>query len=155
MRVVVHQSRFWLFLVLIGALVSASLFAVGGSAESSGSASPEASPVASPAASPVASPMASPGASPAASSEIIIDISMIAFQTPLLEVTAGTTVTWENKDVVAHTVTHTPDSGDAIFDSGYFESGESWSYTFDDVGTFDYYCIPHPNMIGTVVVVEP
>ena len=155
MRVGVRQSRFWLFLGLIGVLAGASLFAVGGSAESGSSASPEASPAASPFASPMASPIASPVASPEVSSEIVIDIAMIAFQTAMIEIPAGTTVTWVNKDVVAHTVTHTPATGDVIFDSGYFQSGESWSYTFDEVGTFDYYCIPHPNMIGTVVVVEP
>ena len=32
--------------------------------------------------------------------------------------------------------------------------GDSWSYTFDEAGEFDYYCLPHPFMTATVVVEE-
>ena len=147
MQIVVRQSKYWLLIGMIVMISGAMLFAVGGSAESRILASPEASPQASPSASPVASPMASPGAS------ITIDIAMMAFQTTTIEIPVGTTVTWVNKDVVAHTVTHRPTSGSALFDSGYFNTGESWSYTFDTQGTFDYYCIPHPNMVAVIIVI--
>ncbi|MGI8486524.1 MAG: cupredoxin domain-containing protein [Thermomicrobiales bacterium] len=82
---------------------------------------------------------------------------MVVFQTPSVEIPAGTTVTWVNRDAVAHTVTHRPETGDAdaLFDSGYVQPGEFWSYTFGGEGTFDYYCIPHANMIGKVIVVVP
>jgi plastocyanin len=30
----------------------------------------------------------------------------------------------------------------------------SYSYTFEEAGTFDYHCTPHPMMLGTVVVEE-
>ena len=33
-----------------------------------------------------------------------------------------------------------------IFDSGRFMPGESWSYTFENFGTFSYYCTIHPWM---------
>jgi len=45
---------------------------------------------------------------------------------------------------------------DGIFDSGMVNAGESWSYTFDEPGTYPYYCMVHAWMQGTVIVeVEP
>jgi amicyanin len=73
----------------------------------------------------------------------------------VLRIKAGTTVTWTNDDNVMHTVTsgngntETPDN---LIESGYLEQGESFSYTFNKVGTYNYYCIPHPLMQGTVIV---
>jgi hypothetical protein len=39
-----------------------------------------------------------------------------------------------------------------IFDSKRFMSGDSWKYTFEDVGTFDYFCVIHPWMAGVILV---
>ncbi|CAN5619128.1 hypothetical protein BH24ACT5_BH24ACT5_12690 [soil metagenome] len=74
-----------------------------------------------------------------------------------MTVPAGTTVTWRNDDVVFHTVTSGTSTGtagtpDGTFDSGEVQPGGSFSYTFDDAGTFDYFCTPHPWMVGQVVV---
>lgn len=72
-----------------------------------------------------------------------------------LEVEVGTTVTWENRSSETHTVTSGSDgSHDEIFDSGSVPPGEDYSFTFDETGTFDYFCIPHPNMTGTITVVD-
>jgi nitrite reductase (NO-forming) len=30
--------------------------------------------------------------------------------------------------------------------------GQSFSFTFDKAGEYPYFCEPHPNMVGTVVV---
>ena len=60
----------------------------------------------------------------------------------------GTTVKWTNLDTAAHTAT-----GDN-FDSGNLKLGESWSYTFNEVGEFDYRCALHPTMKGKLVVEE-
>ena len=43
---------------------------------------------------------------------------------------------------------------DGVFDSGFFGAGKSWSYTFNQAGTFAYFCVIHPWM-EAVVVVEP
>ena len=72
----------------------------------------------------------------------------MTFPEDRLEVTVGTTVVWTNEDALAHTVT----AVDGSFDSGRLRSGDSWSYTFDTVGTVEFYCGPHPFMRGTVVV---
>ena len=65
-----------------------------------------------------------------------------------LMTTLGTTVTWTNNDTMAHTVTAVDNS----FDSGMIAPGQSWSYTFDRPGTFEYYCTLHPWMRAKVEV---
>ena len=65
----------------------------------------------------------------------------------------GDTVVWSNDDVAAHTVTSgIPPTPDGTFDSGIFMAGTTFSHTFDTLGQYDYYCIVHPWMIGTVLV---
>jgi len=61
------------------------------------------------------------------------------------------TITWTNRDTVPHTVS----SKDGLFDSGIIESGASWTFTFSNPGTFDYYCMLHPWMKGRVIVLMP
>lgn len=77
-----------------------------------------------------------------------------SFTPPTLEVQAGTVVTWTNKSDLVHTVTSgTPDNPDGMFDSGDIEPGETYTYTFNNPGTYDYFCIPHqPSMTGRVIV---
>ncbi|QLH84044.1 plastocyanin/azurin family copper-binding protein [Halosimplex pelagicum] len=100
----------------------------------------------------------------------------LAYAPKRIEVSAGTTVTFENVGNVGHTVTayeeEIPD-GATYFASGDFESqqaasdaysseqagnvpaGESYEHTFETTGTYEYYCIPHElnGMVGYVKVV--
>ena len=74
---------------------------------------------------------------------------------PALDVRVGDTVTWTNQDAAFHSVT----SGaygepDELFDSGYMDPGQSFSYLFEYSGTFEYYCTLHPWMEGTIQVME-
>ncbi|HID04807.1 MAG TPA: hypothetical protein EYH45_07350 [Candidatus Caldiarchaeum subterraneum] len=71
-----------------------------------------------------------------------------------IRVIAGynSTVVWTNDEEVP--VAHTVTSEEGIFDSGLFNSGESWNYTFTRAGIYRYFCIPHPWMRGSVVVEE-
>jgi len=68
----------------------------------------------------------------------------------------GGEVTWTNDDTLAHTVTSgipgDPESVGALFDSSIFMGGLTWSHTFDEAGTFDYFCMIHPWMAGQVIV---
>jgi plastocyanin len=80
-----------------------------------------------------------------------------AFYPGDLTVPVGTTVTWSNQDAVVHTVTSGTSDGlvgaaDGLFDSGLFGGGETFSYTFEEAGTFRYFCTPHPWMRATVTV---
>ena len=43
-------------------------------------------------------------------------------------------------------------SSSAEFDSGIMQSGQTFSYTFDSSGTFEYYCAVHPSMVAEIVV---
>ncbi|MDQ3984753.1 MAG: plastocyanin/azurin family copper-binding protein [Thermoproteota archaeon] len=43
-------------------------------------------------------------------------------------------------------------SSSAAFDSGIMQSGQTFSYTFDSSGTFEYYCAVHPSMVAEIVV---
>src|SRR5688572_30820880 len=42
--------------------------------------------------------------------------------------------------------------GDPLFDSGNIATGTSFSWTFNETGTFGYHCKIHPSMKGTVQV---
>ncbi len=72
-----------------------------------------------------------------------------------IEVSVGQTITWLNGDTVSHTVTSgnagDPDEG-TLFDSGAMIPGHAYSKTFEEPGTYEYYCIYHPTMVGEVVV---
>ena len=66
----------------------------------------------------------------------------------------GETVTWENTDNAAHTATSgSPSDGPSgVFDSSVIMVNGSYSVTFDEAGTYDYFCMVHPWMLGSVVV---
>lgn len=68
-------------------------------------------------------------------------------------VNSGDTVLWDNVDEAAHTVNSITDGApDGMFDSGLVLVNESYEFTFQDPGTYEYFCIVHPWMVGTVVV---
>jgi len=78
------------------------------------------------------------------------------FSPATLTVAAGTTVTWENGDGIAHTVTSATGSADA-YDMA-LASG-TVSHQFMTAGTYNYYCknhgfngTPPTGMHGTITV---
>ena len=67
----------------------------------------------------------------------------------------GETVTWDNTGgEAAHTASagNVDDGPSGVWDSSLIMVGQSYSYTADTAGTFDYYCMVHPWMEGTVIV---
>ncbi len=72
------------------------------------------------------------------------------FEPATITINVGDTVTWRNTDDVPHTST----SDDGVWDSGALAPGEEFSFTFEEAGTFPYFCEFHPGMEGTVVVQE-
>lgn len=70
-------------------------------------------------------------------------------------INSGETITWYNADTVSHTATSgsdsDPDEGQ-LFDSDAILSKQAFTLKFDNKGTFDYYCIYHPSMVGEIVV---
>ena len=93
-----------------------------------------------------ATPSVSAPAAPVSGSQVTID--GFAFAPATLTVSAGTSVTWTNRDEEPHTVV----AGDGSFRSPGMGTGATFSHTFSTAGTFDYVCSIHPMMRGTVVV---
>lgn len=81
-----------------------------------------------------------------------VTIKDFAFGPSSITVKRGTTVTWTNQDDVRHDVT--PVKSDDFEQSEMLGKGQSYSVTFDKVGTFAYFCSPHPYMKGQVIVTE-
>ena len=87
------------------------------------------------------------GPPPTTATVSLIDES---YQPPGLEVAVGATVVWENIDGDDdHTVTST----DGVFDSGVLSAGTAFEHTFEEPGTYRYFCAIHPEMEGTITVV--
>ena len=90
--------------------------------------------------------------SPGARQNTIV-ITNYAFYPETLVVKRGTSVTWVNMDPVPHTVdsgTHEKHTG--VFSSGLLGRMESYSFTFNEAGTYVFHCDPHPYMTGKVIV---
>lgn len=77
-----------------------------------------------------------------------------AFQSASIEVAVGTTVFWTNQGAGPHTSTSgTSPAPSGLWDSGVMQPGNSFARTFDEPGTFSYFCQVDPvEMQGTVVV---
>ncbi len=79
-----------------------------------------------------------------------MNMQNFAYQMANIQVRAGTTVTWTNQDNVPHSVTFK----NGMKDSGLFYQEQSFSYTFNTPGTYQYYCTVHPYMVATVTVIS-
>ncbi|HEX7280347.1 MAG TPA: cupredoxin family copper-binding protein [Solirubrobacterales bacterium] len=79
-----------------------------------------------------------------------VDIVEFTYQPDPVVVQAGGKVIWQNQDTAPHTAT----ADDESWDTGTIEKGKLGSETFKEAGTFAYFCEIHPDMRGTVEVVE-
>jgi plastocyanin len=77
-----------------------------------------------------------------------VTIHNYAYEPPVITIPKGGKVTWINKDDTPHTVVAT----DKQFRSPAIDTGDSFSRTYNEVGTFGYVCGLHPQMKGSVVV---
>lgn len=77
-----------------------------------------------------------------------VSIEDFFFSPANMTVAPGTTVTWVNNGQAPHTST----ADDGTWDSGTLQPGESFSFTFNQAGTYIYHCTIHPNMTGTITV---
>jgi plastocyanin len=94
------------------------------------------------------SPTSSTSTVVAAVTQSAVTIAGFAFLPQTLTVAKGTTVTWTNNDSTTHTVTS--DSG--VWDSGNLAPGKTFSFTFNQTGTFPYHCNIHSSMTAKIVV---
>jgi len=87
------------------------------------------------------------------SGDTIVEIKDNTFDPETVEIEAGTTVCWPNEGRNEHNVK--PDEGD-LFGTDSIDPGEAYTYTFEDPGTYAYYCsfhgAPGRGQIGEVIV---
>jgi plastocyanin len=92
-----------------------------------------------------ASATASASAQPAGSE---IKIDNFSFTPATLTVPVGTKVTWTNHDDIPHNIV----SSEQKFKSKAMDTDDSFSNTFNEAGTYEYFCGLHPKMVGRVIV---
>lgn len=78
-----------------------------------------------------------------------ITIQSLKYSPDTIQITIGETVEWVNDDLTPHTVTS--DSGGEL-NSGSMDVGATWRHTFNQSGTFPYFCTFHREMKGSVIV---
>jgi plastocyanin len=77
-----------------------------------------------------------------------VTIDNFTFAPAEITVSVGSTVTWENRDDIPHTVVEK----NKLFRSKALDTGDSYSFTFASAGTYDYFCGLHPHMVGKIIV---
>lgn len=94
------------------------------------------------------------GSTPAPSGEAQrsekVKIVEFTYEPDPVTVQVGGKVIWQNEDMAPHTAT----ADDGSFDTGTLEKGKIGSETFKQAGSYPYFCEIHPDMRGTVEVVE-
>jgi plastocyanin len=92
-----------------------------------------------------------------------VTLHLVAFQPEEIEIAVGETVTWVHDDAPTHTVTSgevteggagvsaSPDGG---FASGELSKGDTFAHTFEEPGTYPYFCEIHPATMRGVVTVS-
>ena len=92
----------------------------------------------------------------------VVEMRLIAYRPATLDVSSGSTVTWRQQDAGFHTVTSgtvtkgatVKTSPDGTFDSGELAKGKAFTHTFDETGTFTYFCEVHPGTMNGQVTVQ-
>jgi plastocyanin len=77
-----------------------------------------------------------------------VGIDKFLFGPAALTVKPGTTVTFENRDGMAHNVVGVG----GLFRSKALDTNDKFSFTFDKPGEYAYFCGLHPFMKGKVIV---
>jgi plastocyanin len=84
----------------------------------------------------------------AASDETHLTIDNFTFSPATVTVPVGTKIVWENNDDIPHSIVETTGK----FHSAALDTEDKFSFSFNQAGTFEYFCGLHPHMRGKVVV---
>jgi plastocyanin len=77
-----------------------------------------------------------------------VTIKNFSFSPSPLNIKVGTTVVWLNQDPVLHHIKSD------TFESGDLSQGQSFQFTFNAAGTYDYICKIHTTMKGKIIVTQ-
>lgn len=90
--------------------------------------------------------------------DVTVEVTATALQPQTIKITKGGSVTWINKDTAPHHIASDPypeastlpglNSGEAL------SSGDSYTHTFEQAGTFTYHDQLNPTILKGTVVVE-
>jgi plastocyanin len=92
--------------------------------------------------------LAGPSGALAVNNDPVVVIENFTFDPPKLSIRAGTAVTWVNRDDIPHTAT----SAAKVFGSPVLDTDDRFTFRFDQVGAYAYFCKLHPHMNGTIEV---
>lgn len=79
---------------------------------------------------------------------VAVTVQNFAFSPADLKIKKGDIVTWTNKDSVPHQIA----SDTGKFQGPAISNGQTYSFTFNETGTFPYHCTIHPMMKATITV---
>jgi len=79
---------------------------------------------------------------------VTIEISGFRYMPPNLSAPVGATVTWVNRDEAPHD----SEARDKTWETSLLQRDEESVITFDEVGTWEYFCTIHPYMTATLTV---
>jgi amicyanin len=144
------MRKLWPLIVVIIVIVAVAAIALGNK-DNKNAATPPAAPNPTSSKESTNSNQNPPTSNNEFSSAKSVSIVNMSYSPADITVKKGTTVTWTNNDTIAHTVT--ADSNNT-FDSGNMDKGKTFSFTFNNAGTFAYHCTYHADMHGKVVVTE-
>jgi plastocyanin len=85
-----------------------------------------------------------------AAKENKVEIVDFKYKPAKLKIKKGEKVVWTNNDDRDHTVV----SKDKTLNSGKISAGQTWEFTFDKAGTYEYGCEYHPRMKAVIEVRE-
>jgi len=88
------------------------------------------------------------GSHPVEAADVSVTIKNFDYSPMDLDIAAGTTVVWKNLDSEPHTIA----SVDGMFRSPALDQNDSYSFTFNRPGVFNYICSIHPKMKATITV---
>lgn len=91
------------------------------------------------------------GTDEAAPEDVEVTLAQSRFEPVELAVATDDVVRFVNTDPFAHTVTAAPDAG-SDFDSGDMGQDDVFEISFDEPGSYSYFCEIHPTMRGVIEV---
>lgn len=131
------MNKLFLPLMILGVVLLAGC--LGGQAEEKAQPVIEAATATpSPTPAPTATPSPVPTIKPDGVETDRVTVLYSSFEPKVIRVKAGTKVTWFNEDGRLHSVRSSPTSPEQ-FNSFNIAGRQSWSYTFNKPGTFEYY----------------
>jgi plastocyanin len=68
-----------------------------------------------------------------------------------IQIKAGDAITFLNNGPTPHTATASDGTG---WDTGFLDTGGTSTFTFEQPGQYTYFCIPHPFMVGQILVAD-